>query len=294
MQPVFPNQPEYLGTPPPEDRAPQEAPQKEREAEKAARPAIRTYRTDVERYMERSGISLSDIAAKEALRRAAAGKEDITATRAGTDAAAKPRRMMFALIGVAVALPIIAAAVTAFLLLGRSNEAGEGAKTPELPAPLIPAERIETLRIPAGGRAEFFSQFQNLVRTGLPENRAIAIPVIATRPDNTEAALGAAEFFTTIEATLPEELLRGLDGRITLGVLPINRENNFFLALGVRQPSRAVAGMLRWEETMLQDLRQLYGARFDTRAGIRTFRDAVLANNNARVLQNTGDKTILR
>jgi len=84
----------------------------------------------------------------------------------------------------------------------------------------------------------------------------IIVTVTERNPETlkeTARPLTTAEFFTTIGAEPPEQLVRALESIFFLGIHAIDR-NAPILVIPVTSYERAFAGMLSWEDRMAEDL----------------------------------------
>lgn len=263
----------------PQPPLPQHTPQKD-EKNPQALPSIRTYKSDVEQYMKKEGTTLADITAEELKHRA-------TRTFFETPAQRNRRPLVIGL-----SILVIAGAVVAAVL----SRTPDQTKTPALAVaePLVRPDRTETIVFEEGNRGDFLSRYQSFIKTPLPENELVFVAPIARAANGASRAVGAQGFLSLLSVAPPDEFLRGLDGRFMVGVLPLDGRNHLVLIFTVTQAERAIAGALRWEPTMLADLRTLYTPRLNTNTGINVFEDGVAQNNDIRLLRNiSGDPALV-
>lgn len=99
------------------------------------------------------------------------------------------------------------------------------------------------------------------------------------------------EFFASIDAHVPEELLRALGDEFFFGFHTVD-ENAPLIIIPVTSYERAFAGALAWEKTINTDLAPIFTAvpafvrQADGLLVERTFSDAVMRNYDVRVLKD--------
>lgn len=229
--------------------------------------------------MKKEGTTLADITAEELRHRAHVFPET-------------PAQRNFKPLLVGLFFLVIAGIVAASVFLRKPDQP----ETPELIAapPLIGADRTETIVFEEGNRGDFLSRYQSLIRTPLPENELVFVAPIARAADGASRAIGVQDFFSLLSVTPPDEFMRGLDGRFMISVLPLGGRNHLALVFAVAREERAIAGALRWEPTMLADLRTLYAPQLNTNTSVNAFEDGVMLNNDIRILRNiSGDPALI-
>ncbi len=104
----------------------------------------------------------------------------------------------------------------------------------------------------------------------------------------TARALATSEFLSLLDASAPGELVRALAPEFALGLrgLPTNRA---FLIFKTNYYQTALAGMLAWEKTLLNDI----GPLFETAIGGTSFTDRVIQNRDIRELLDENGKPLL-
>ncbi|MBI1999558.1 MAG: hypothetical protein HYS74_02855, partial [Parcubacteria group bacterium] len=248
-------------------------------------PALRTFRSDAERYVKEKGITLSEITAKEVvsghLRYAEDGSERMRFTK-----------RMILLAALALVLLLSSTALMVRLFRGDGNGAPVLVSRPEA-IPLVTPEQTVPLVMPEGDRGALLGSFQEKIKQPLPENRLVFFPVFEQTGGGAERLVSAQRFFAILGITPPSDIERALGNAFQWSVLPAQGINHLLLVFSSTQPSRALAGMLRWELTLMRDLRPLYSSRVNTDTGLGAFTDTVMDNNDVRVLRNNKGTPVL-
>ncbi|TSC83702.1 MAG: hypothetical protein G01um101417_436 [Parcubacteria group bacterium Gr01-1014_17] len=113
-----------------------------------------------------------------------------------------------------------------------------------------------------------------------------------TEPDTgrgtTARALTTSKFLSLLDTSAPGELVRALGADFALGIrgLPTN---SAFLIFKTNYFQTALAGMLKWEKTMLNDVGPLFG----TAIGGTIFTDRTIKNRDVRELLDGSGKPLL-
>ncbi len=258
----------------------------ERKIENAESSPIRTYKDDVAHQIAKNTMSVAQIAMAEAKRRekeAGLDKADVVETRFTT-----------ALI-IAIALLIIGAAgVFGYILFFRTNAPSTPAVTKA--QPLIIPDTDKKLDVTNMTRASLIESLQHEV---VSDNSPLGSITAVTFVQNGGTALKAVSpdtFMKTLSFHIPDPLDRSFVGAFYFGVHAF-RTNVPFLLLQVDSYQTALGGMIDWEKDMPYDLGELFftdAARKDIQGSGAEFKDAIVANKDARILSNPANgETIL-
>ena len=99
--------------------------------------------------------------------------------------------------------------------------------------------------------------------------------------------LEGRNFFELAGIIPPPIFLDGLSGRATLGLMDTSGGNEPVFIFEITNYSSVFAGLLQWEEKMSADFKDLLAPDIVFDRGENVFKDAVVANNDARFLKNT-------
>lgn len=247
-------------------------------------PALRTFRSDVERYIKEKGMTLAEITASEItsghLRHAENGHANLRSAK---------RIILFSVAALMLLLGSTAGVV--FLFRG-SARAPVPAIRPEATSLIMPEETFP-LEAPEGERAVILSNFQEKIKQPLPENRLVFFPIFEQSADGAERLVSTERFFDILDISPPSDLTRALGSSFQWSVLPSQGINHLLLVFTATQPSRAFAGMLQWELALIHDLRPLYSSRVNTDTGNNVFTDMTMNNNDVRALYNSKGMPVL-
>ena len=253
---------------------------------------IRTYRGDVMDAV-RHGETISSIAMAEQKRRLF-GRQNADISEADT----QKSNWNYIIIGVSILLVSIGIVALGTLLL-RPEE------TPAVPPPLVlPQEAIFSDRekeLPLSrftrqeilGLVSFETREANIPTNQIP-TFIFSKEVESTTPEGVRVPqkirIGIREIFNATQGSVPQTLLRSIDDMFIFGAYSF-RGNNPFLIFNTNTYESAFSGMLQWEQTIAQDIIPLFGSH---ESGNATFKDVVIRNRDARVLENdAGDLVLL-
>ena len=157
---------------------------------------------------------------------------------------------------------------------------------------IILADREKTLDSSRLVRDTFITAFAREREAALAlSSFTLITPTKAARSAEGEAmerALTAQEFLSLLNASTEGGFVRALEPQFALGLrgLPTNRA---FLVFKTNYYQTALAGMLKWEKTILGDIGPLFGEAI----GGVNFTDRTIRNRDIRELIGTDDKPLL-
>ena len=107
--------------------------------------------------------------------------------------------------------------------------------------------------------------------------------------------LTTEELFTTLQSSIPGEVVRSLDPTFTIGVHAFNG-NGLFLAFKTNSYTVTLAGMLTWERSMFDELYKIFnipitGDNKNLFGG--AFKDQVIKNQDSRALVDSKGNVVL-
>lgn len=162
------------------------------------------------------------------------------------------------------------------------------------------------------------SEIAALANEPLPEGNVLVVYLAETtttpKGGTIETPLAGGALIKAMQLPAPDILLRNISEESTVGIIHAGVETRPFFVFGVTSYERTFAGMLAWERSMARDLMTLYPAReagaltpaaTSTAIGTSTpayvepvraqdtFTDAIVANHDVRVLQDTNGQTLV-
>lgn len=289
--------------------APASAPATKREP--PAVTPLQTYKGDIEQLVQSKNLSVIDIAAAEAEKRARASRAEIVAAEAGGGFGSFVRNALMMLGG----LSLIAAAgglgYIAYYKLTATVPIPE-----EIRTPFIVVDKTTVVAVPQASvdHAHLMPALEqakqaSAVALGLIE-RLLPVSTFMAEGEEVRAAIPVALLLPALAPHVPEELVRTLGKEYLLGTHLFDGPQAF-LMLETDSYERAFAAMLIWEEAMRDDLAPLFTrtprpripeegiAPHATTTATSTperpaFVDRIVENRDTRVLTNEyGDVLLL-
>ena len=272
---------------------------------------IRTYERDVEEFMKQEGGTAAKFALAEQERRIGrvetkniphhnSSLEGGVPTKVGTEDVSIPSPTAEHYLATARSL-----ALWSVIFLFLAGEVGIGywyvsnlpARQESAPrvtgtAKIILADREKTIDTSRLARDTFITSFAREREAALAlSSFTLITPSVTERDAEGRAAaraLTAQEFLSVMNASVEGEFIRALEPRFALGIrgLPFNRA---FLIFKTNYYQTALAGMLKWEETMLNDVGPLFGDAI----GRMNFTDRTIRNRDVRELLGEDGKPLL-
>ena len=159
------------------------------------------------------------------------------------------------------------------------------------PAPLVTAGKEYLLELKSSGDKEaLFKEWQKLADSQLLPREFL---YIKTLDQEQNKYLDWLEMLAVLESFPPPLLSDSFGQRSTVGFMDTSRGNEAIFIIEVKSYSQAFAGLLRWEEKMADDLKDLLIPGLSYDRGEEAFTDLVVANNDARFLRNRLGEFIL-
>jgi hypothetical protein len=269
---------------------------------------LETYQRDMESVIEQKNVSAVTIATAESQR----------ASRArATPLAQKPPRdwkwlATLSAIIVSVLLIVVAAGVLAYVFLRPTPSITVGQSAS---APFIAIDDTQALvaKPEQFNRATLMQNLESMkektaISLGLMSRIYVVLSSTTVESSELPPQVTAQELISAIAPNAPDDLLRTVDPNYYLLGVHVFDGNQEFLVLKVDSYERAFSGMLSWERTMSQELSPLFIRTPRPRtaaelANISTttpqaliptsFRDKIVANHDARVIQNDAGDILL-
>lgn len=156
--------------------------------------------------------------------------------------------------------------------------------TPKTTSRIILADSENMVDVTKLSRDSFFSAFAR--------ERAAQLPLSSfslVTPAQGDTPFSAVAFLELLRVDVSGSFVRSLKGEFALGLrgLPANRA---FLIFKANDYHTAFAGMLSWEQSMVEDIGPLFGAAIGGAAG---FADQVVQNRDTRVFSDANGAELL-
>src|SRR3989338_284131 len=253
-------------------------------------PTIHTYKSDVAEYIKKEGKTLEDIAVAESQR---------TTNTLQTNIDNPERSRKAVLIISAVAIFLTLSFLILWLAFGRKEDDSNVGYTGTATSKAMFVSDVTEKRISIGS-SEKNAAIEKLT-TGLKQNEQfLVIYTDKEEKDGVKTPLTSREFLERIDVYPPDDLVRSLKNDFALGSIAGKAR---FLILKTGYYGGASSGMLRWEKTMENDLRDILGLSIPqnslppqsstTQSFRYGFADLVIDNRDARVLRDASGNTIL-
>lgn len=246
---------------------------------------LRTFRQDVSRTTQERKLSAADIAIAEEARR-----------RRGTQVT-KERTSYFGTIILTILLLTVGGAA---LFVGyRALQPPENIVSQEKPRqPLVVTETQEEIEITGRSANDIREQLRQRLRSGDITIATIREYFFTTQQlvNNVPAKLyvGAPLFFSSLQTSMPAELLRNLADNFMYGIFSFDGNRGYFV---VRPTSLTIAfkSMLEWEDNgLIRDILPLLTPVQITQDDIfAPFIDEVISNQDVRIARNPQGQEVL-
>ncbi|NOY35511.1 MAG: hypothetical protein GXP44_01145 [bacterium] len=230
---------------------------------------LRTFKTDMNDYVKKKGVSMVDIML------ANQKKKNFWSL--------KNRRKVFsgkAVIITAAALLFIGGFSLIFLLARKNSEPNPVVEVSL--KPIITADRDEAVSVKNIG---------DILKVPVPSKKLLNISVFSGNGENKKTILSADKFFEGAGISVPRPLADSLDGKFMLGVFRSSRKSPV-LILKVKFYERAFASMINWEKNMFENLGIFFGGE-ETEPNSDGFIDKEIRNTDTRILYDTEGNPIL-
>jgi len=241
--------------------------------------SLRTFQGDVQEAISKNNYSATTILVKEQVRKQENPVE--TAEVLGKSNARNKTFILFGIFFIVVGIVSVAA-----LYYIKSNEEVIIEKQTKA---IIAFTEESPVSMTAVTRKEIFEKIiENKNKNGLVVNSVIYInPLINDNQIPTENLLSA------IAPSMLPSLTRSFDKEYMLGVYSYDT-NEPFIILTVKDYSLSYPGMLKWEETMANDLGEIFNYSPNTSSTTqRIFVDEVIKNRDIRVLKDSVGNSVL-
>lgn len=217
-------------------------------------PHIRTYEHDAARVLEEQEATVTKIALSEQERRERTQNEE----EDGVETPASRRKLVL------IILIVLVLGASIFVFATMAPERGGIANEEELTSELLFTEAKIHIETDTRSENELEREIRQIVRDGDVRVGTVA-EILLTRSEilaeeEVVRRMTSQEFFTHVGTRMPPSLMRTFHTEFMLGVHAFNF-NQPFLVFTIQSFDNAFAGMLRWEESMEEDLSFLIVSR---------------------------------
>jgi hypothetical protein len=208
---------------------------------------IRTYKSDVERLMKQQGTSLADIALAEEKKRTATLSAEVE----------EPKRTKLSLqIGIISLALVILASLIFYATEIFLNKKPPAQKTTPLASVLVSVDDNKEIDVANQKPSAVVDSINSaLKQIGAPGLTAVSF--VKTVADGTKNPLGSNDFLAALNIKLPGVIARSLRPEFVFGFYRLEK-NEPFLVLKISDYESAFAGMLEWENTIADDLNDIF------------------------------------
>ena len=263
--------------------------------EKISKPAnnIRTFRDDIENTIKANKTSVVDIAVAENEKRNRGFNQTIEKESS--------KNKIFIIIGIVVAVILGIGAVVAGYLLSQQNKPVETPIAVSFQINVNNKKEIAFNNISADSARAVIG---NEIKKGsIPLDNILGLYFTRTGDDGVKNLLDISAFLNSIGSTAPAALVRVLEPNFTFGIHAYDG-NNPFLILKTSFYQGAYAGLLSWEENIVNDMNGWF-INFNPSSEIVAgnsdqilkqgyqFADEVIKNKDVRVLRDSSGKIVL-
>ena len=259
----------------------EKGPETNQPAEKKKNPlkALRTFRGDIDELMSKSDLSASSIVIAEQKRR-----ERILSQPQKEEKEETKNKLYTILGGGLLFLGVVAIIIVAVYYV----RSGEEVRVERQTKALISFSEEKPIYLSDSSKDQ-------LIATISTEKRILNLPVNSVlylnmaNPDN--SPVNFEEFLSVIAPRTPPSLIRAFGKEYMLGVYSFDT-NELFLVIAIDDFAEAYAGMLKWEKTIVSDLKELFSLPENVDREF-SFEDRALRNKDLRVVKDEKGNTIL-
>jgi len=242
-------------------------------------PVIRTYRSDVTEYTQKAKKSYFDIVG--AATKSKKAHEEIMGVPIGK---------MATIIGIGVLFCVSIGVATYFMFFGQKEEATEVLRAPKS---VIREDNQHTITFLEKDREDLINQIHERMAIPQISGNFLYLPILEESADNQQKFLNSVEFFTASGIPVSQNISGSLALPFTLGIIDTYGQNELVIISKINDYSRVFAGMLEWEKSIVNDFRFILPKTKSTDIGMAVFKDVVVKNQDARIINNVEGVPIL-
>ncbi len=251
--------------------------------------ALRTYQGDIEANISKDNTSLTKIVVMEQEKKVHRERENgvftVTPPPPPTEHSEKGKKVFFMIAGTLL-IVLGVASVSALYIVRTKNQA----VIEEQSGALMSFTKKVTLPVEKG-RENALKTIQEQREPGkLKFGNVVYFAFTTTATSSTmEKIEDVSNVLQLIGPNIPPALRRSFSGSYMVGVYAFDT-NEPFIILKTKDFTSSYAGMLKWEETMITDMRALFNI---TVQASKQFEDQAYRNKDLRVLRDENGKTVL-
>ena len=244
-------------------------------------PAIRTFKSDRSKYIKEKSVSLIGLASRQS---------KLGNTSKNTLYVKKYAVFLFVIL-------ILGAAVSGFawFLFREKSSRQIQPPVPALSKPIIITEEKKEISVESGANKNEAQKIKSAVYLLLSETgglKKLTSVSIVEKKGGAKKAVNAADFFSLLEMSPPNDFIQSLDGRFMLAVFQDGTgQTSPVLIFKIKSYEKAFAGMIEWEKKIFKDIGDVFIVNGD--GGDNFFKDIELNNKDLRVLENDEKDVIL-
>lgn len=246
----------------------------EKSTEKDALTALRTYERDAAEAIKNKKTSLVSIGLAESGRR---------------DKVARVAHRVFGIAGrllsLYVSLVLIVAGISVLAIIYYIKNHNEPPPIVRQASSIIAADSEKDLEVTGFNASQLISAIYQESQLSAPANSVVRL-ILQKKSGGNFVSLDSAAFMEIVAKGAPGALIRAFDPDLAVGFLK-GATTTPFLILKINSFDNAFSGMLAWENTMPEDLKEFFG----NKTGGSRFEDVVLKNKDARLWRDAAGNT---
>lgn len=256
--------------------------------------AIRTYKDDIQSAIQASHLSSVNIALAENEKMRSKMKQGEALEEKPEPVSAAKVKIIVAGIIILLVVGGLAIGLTAFI----NSQKQQAATQIKIPSPLITTDYHDELNIENIVKDRFISALASRLNDiQIPVNNIYNV-YITSGASTSKRLVSTSELFDLALWQAPDSLKRNLGENYMVGMYAFG-QNLPFVILKISAFENAYAGMLEWEKSLEKDFRNILRLTNNGEGGLalaltpgesRQFQDAVIANQDARVLKDENGK----
>ena len=253
--------------------------------------ALRTYESDVADVLAHKNISTATIAMAEQKRNSgqdSIGSVPVVTQNSDDDSSQLTKKLAFGVAGVVLILLGIA---VAYYFYNISPLSVKAIPTPQTPAPssLVPSDSRIGLSVDNMDSAKIINSMK--LEVGKNQNSNTIEEIVPTLTKNNQKfSFGFGDMVTLMGLNAPDILIRSLSNNWMLGIhTDAQGSKNLFVVTSVSYFQNAFAGMLQWERTMPDDIKQYLSIDGVVQGG---FIDRIIQNRDVREFVTSDGKIL--
>lgn len=247
-------------------------------------PAIHTFRSDLDQAVHDQGASLASIMLAEKKR-----QEEQTKVNEGGGV---KNSVVYIILSV---LLVTSAVITVYVLKNMTESASTAKVIEDDLTTYISYDKVTHINADGLIGKEMIGNVIQLARSkaGKPGE----VEAISLEKGQQAEEISVNEFWNANGSTIPSDVLTALSPKMMLGIYTTkNLDRHVFFVFGVQNYDKALAGVLLWEKTILDDVYAIFNIQINgnySQIMQASFEDVVINNKNARIIRDiNGNPTI--